>query len=169
MAELGWTKDSVRSDTLPLMLLVDAANVIQRGLEKRLSQLKLSVPQQRILTLVYFAKEKLTPSLLAALLLQEAHSVSGLLNRLEDRDLIARTRDRTDRRVVWVDLTTAGREVAEEATRIVHATALELDPVLRGPKSEAVLAVVSKARDRSFKIAGIREDVREKGLQRVWG
>ena len=67
-----------------------------------MSHLKLSVAQQRILALVYFAKENLTPSMLAALLLQETHSVSGLLNRLEDRDLITRTRDRQDRRVVWV-------------------------------------------------------------------
>ena len=38
--------------------------------------------------LVYFAKENLTPSMLAALLLQETHSVSGLLNGLEVRDLV---------------------------------------------------------------------------------
>jgi DNA-binding MarR family transcriptional regulator len=76
-------KAVVRKDTLPLMTLVDAANVAQRGLEKRLSHLQLSVAQQRILAMVYFAKEPLTPSMLAALLLQETHSVSGLLNRLE--------------------------------------------------------------------------------------
>ena len=166
MAKLN--KDTVRSETLPLMVLVDAANIVQRGLEKRLSHLKLSVPQQRILTLAYFAKEMLTPSMLAALLLQETHSVSGLLNRLEDRDLITRTRDRKDRRVVWVGLTPVGREVAEEATKIVQALASELDPVLRGPKSEEMLAVISQTRDAGFKIVGVREGVREKSLRRVW-
>src|SRR5215204_1389301 len=54
-------KDAIRTETLPLMTLVDAGNVAQRGLEKRLSHLKLSVAQQRILALVYFAKENLTP------------------------------------------------------------------------------------------------------------
>ena len=124
-------KDAIRTETLPLMTLVDAGNVAQRGLEKRLSSLKLSVAQQRILALVYFAKEALTPSMLAALLLQETHSVSGLLNRLEDRDLITRTRDRQDRRVVWVELTPEGRKVAEEAIDIVVNMSKELDPVLR--------------------------------------
>ena len=166
MAELS--KDTIRSETLPLMVLVDTANIIQRGLEKRLSHLKLSVAQQRILTLAYFAKEMLTPSMLSALLLQETHSVSGLLNRLEDRDLITRTRDRRDRRVVWVGLTPTGREVAEEAAKIVLAMAAELDPVLRGPKSEEMLAVVSQARDTGFKIAGVRESVRQEALRRVW-
>jgi DNA-binding MarR family transcriptional regulator len=150
------------------MTLVDAGNVAQRGLEKRLGQLKLSVAQQRILALVYFAKESLTPSMLAALLLQETHSVSGLLNRLEDRDLITRTRDRQDRRVVWVGLTPAGRKIAEESIDIVLGMSKELDVVLRGPKSNEVVEAVRQVRDMGFKIAGVREDVRREALRRVW-
>jgi len=161
-------KEAIRTETLPLMTLVDAGNVAQRGLEKRLSHLKLSVAQQRILALVYFAKERLTPSMLAALLLQETHSVSGLLNRLEDRDLITRTRDRQDRRVVWVELTASGRKIAEEAIGIVVSMSKELDPVLRGPKAVDMVEVVRKVRDQGFKIAGVREDVRREALRRVW-
>src|SRR3972149_4925495 len=112
------------------MTLVDAGNVAQRGLEKRLSHLKLSVAQQRILALVYFAKESLTPSMLAALLLQETHSVSGLLNRLEDRDLILRTRDRRDRRVVWVELTPEGRKVAEQAIEIAMSIVKDFNSIV---------------------------------------
>ena len=164
----GLDKERIRTETLPLMTLVDAGNVAQRALEKRLSHLNLSVAQQRILALVYFAKESLTPSMLAALLLQETHSVSGLLNRLEDRDLITRTRDRQDRRVVWVGLTESGRKMAEEAINIVVNMSKELDPVLRGPKSDEMVEVVRKVRDMGFKIAGVREDVRKEALRRVW-
>ena len=162
-------KDAIRIETLPLMTLIDAGNVAQRGLEKRLSHLKLSVAQQRILALVYFAKENLTPSMLAALLLQETHSVSGLLNRLEDRDLVTRTRDRQDRRVVWVGLTAAGRKVAEEAIDIAIDMSKDLEPVLKGPKSTEMVEVVRKVRDVGFKIAGVREDIRREALKRVWG
>jgi DNA-binding MarR family transcriptional regulator len=161
-------KDAIRTETLPLMTLVDAGNVAQRGLEKRLGHLKLSVAQQRILALVYFAKENLTPSMLAALLLQETHSVSGLLNRLEDRDLITRTRDRQDRRVVWVGLTDQGKKVAEEAIDIVVSMSKELDAVLRGPKSGDMVDDVRRVRDQGFKIAGVREDIRKEALRRVW-
>jgi len=164
----AFDKDAIRTETLPLMTLIDAGNVAQRGLEKRLAHLKLSVAQQRILALVYFAKESLTPSMLAALLLQETHSVSGLLNRLEDRELITRTRDRQDRRVVWVGLTPQGRKVAEEAINIVLAMSRELDPVLRGPKAPDMVDVVRKVRDQGFKIAGVREDIRREALRRVW-
>ena len=162
-------KDSIRSETLPLMTLIDAANIAQRGLEKRLSHLNLSVAQERILALVYFAKENLTPSMLAALLLQETHSVSGLLNRLEDRDLITRTRDRQDRRVVWVGLTGEGRKVAEEAISIVVGMSQEFDSELKGPKSTDMVEVVRGVRDHGFKIDGVREDVRREALKRVWG
>src|SRR5262249_26199449 len=160
-------KDAIRSETLPLMTLIDAANIAQRGLEKRLSHLNLSVAQERILALVYFAKESLTPSMLAALLLQETHSVSGLLNRLEDRDLITRTRDRQDRRVVWVGLTSEGRKVAEEAISIVVGMSSEFDSELKGPKSTDMVEVVRGVRDHGFKIAGVREDVRREALKRV--
>jgi DNA-binding MarR family transcriptional regulator len=162
-------KESVRKDTLPLMTLVDAANVAQRGLEKRLGHLRLSVAQQRILALVYFARESLTPSMLVGLLLQETHSVSGLLNRLEDRDLITRTRDRQDRRVVWVGLTPKGKEVAEEAIQISVDVAREFESVLSGPKTDELMDVVRQVRDLGFKIAGVREDVRREALKRVWG
>jgi len=162
-------KAAIRAETLPMMMMIDAANVAQRGLEKRLSHLKLSVAQQRILALVYFAEESLTPSMLAALLLQETHSVSGLLNRLEDRDLITRTRDRQDRRVVWVGLTAAGRKIAEEAIEIAVDMSREFAPALGGPKAADMIEVVRSVRDRGFKIAGVREDVRREALKRVWG
>ncbi len=150
-----------------MMMLVDAANIAQRALEKKLAHLKLSVAQQRILALVYYAKERLTPSMLAALLLQETHSVSGLLNRLEDRDLILRTRDRQDRRVVWVELTPAGKRVAEEAIDIALKMAQDFKPIITD-KRETV-DILRRARDLGFKMAGVKENVRREALRRVWG
>jgi DNA-binding MarR family transcriptional regulator len=165
----SFDRDAFHTETQPLNALVDAANVAQRGLEKRLSHLKLSVAQQRILTMVYLAKEQLTPSMLAALLLQETHSVSGLLNRLEDRKLITRSRDKHDRRVVWVGLTAEGRQVAEEAIEITDRVTKEFDSVLKTPEAGGVLDCVRRARDLGFRIAGVREDVRREALRRVWG
>jgi DNA-binding MarR family transcriptional regulator len=151
----------------PLATLIDAANIAQRGLEKRLGGLKLSVAQQRILANVYAAKESLTPSMLAAILLQETHSVSGLLNRLEDRELITRTRDRQDRRVVWVGLTPGGRKVAEESIRIFEQMAKEYGAVFSGSGAGALMDKVREARNIGFRIAGVREDVRNEALRRA--
>jgi len=62
-------KDVFQAETLVLTTISDAGNITQRALDKRLGPLKLSLPQQRILVLVYYASESLTPSLLAWLLL----------------------------------------------------------------------------------------------------
>jgi DNA-binding MarR family transcriptional regulator len=161
-------KDVVRTETLPLMVLIDAGNVFGRALEKRLLPLNLGVAQQRILAAVYLAQEHLTPSMLAALLLQETHSVSGLLNRLEDRDLITRTHDRTDRRVVRVGLTTAGREAAEQSLQILVALAPELTASL-GRSEKSFVTFLEQTRDAGSRIAGVPESTRQEALRRLWG
>jgi len=162
-------KDSIRDQTLELMDLVDAGNIAQRAMEKRLCQVGLSVAQQRILGLLYLARETLTPSMLATLLLQEMHSVSGLLNRLEDRDLITRTHDKRDRRVVWVGLTTKGRRLAKAAIDVVLAIAKELDPVFGAGRSHDGVGALRELRDMGFKVAGVNEKVRREALKRLWG
>ena len=161
-------KDAIREETLPLMTFIDAANMVQRGLGKRLSPLHLSAAQQRLLALLHLASESLTPSMLAALLVQESHSVSGLLNRLEDRDLITRSRDKGDRRVVWVGLTEEGRKLAQASIEIVLDLSQELAPVLRGPNASGMLTAVRAVRDVGFKMAGVDEETRKEGLRRVW-
>ena len=162
-------REAVKSEISPLTTLFDAANIAQRALEKRLSHLRLSVAQERILALAYYAKESLTPSMLASLLLQETHSVSGLLNRLEDRDLISRSRDKQDRRVVWVALTPKGRQVAEEAIEISLEMSNEFKDIFAVPEVDSLLAVLRRVRDRGFGIAGVRDEVRAEALRRVWG
>jgi DNA-binding MarR family transcriptional regulator len=119
-------KDVIRSETLPLMVMIDSGNVIERALEVRMLPLRLSVAQQRLMTAVYFAEGKLTPGLLSSLMLQEPHSISTLLNRLEDRGLVTRTHDRQDRRVAWVGLTDEGRRVSEEGLAIVRQFCQEI-------------------------------------------
>jgi len=162
-------KDVIHAETMPLMDLFDAGNIAQRAMEKRLSHLGLSVAQQRIITLVYLANESLTPSGLAALLLQETHSVSGLLNRLEDRELITRFRDKRDRRVVWVGLSGDGQTMAEKAIEVAREISRELAPVLSRARGNRAIEALRAARDIGFKIAGVKEEVRREALRRVWG
>ncbi len=161
-------KDVFQAETLVLTTISDAGNITQRALDKRLGPLKLSLPQQRILVLVYYASESLTPSLLAWLLLQERHSVSGLLNRLEDHDLISRRRDGQDRRVIWVELTPKGREIVEEAIDVVLDVARELRPIFDAPNGQVALDLLLEVQNRGSRIVGIREELRQEALRRVW-
>jgi DNA-binding MarR family transcriptional regulator len=158
-------KDAIRKETLPLMVLIDAGNVIERALEKRLLGLNLSVAQQRILTHVYSAEGKLTPGFLGGLLLQEPHSISGLLNRLEDRELVTRSRDRRDRRVVWVGLTEEGREIAKKAIEIVVQVSKDLSPYFADRKGQGALELVTRVRDHGIGLSGLHEEARDEALR----
>jgi len=118
-----------------LISIIEAGTIVERQLEIAMQPVAFSVAQLRLM-LAVAAEPGIGPSKLAATILQETHSVSGLLNRLEDRGLIDRRRNRTDRRVVNVHLTGPGRVVLDEArtligsasSRIIRALAKAPDP-----------------------------------------
>jgi DNA-binding MarR family transcriptional regulator len=142
--------------TGPLLLVVDAGNVAQRGIEKHLAHLELSFAQQRILTLVYFAEGSLTPTMLARRLLQETANVSSVLNRLEDRGLIGRIHDLKDRRMVRIALTQKGKEAAEEAVRASVAVSRELMGIMTGRVGGELTGLFCQVRDVGFRLTGER-------------
>jgi DNA-binding MarR family transcriptional regulator len=159
--------DDFQTETMVLTTISDAGNITQRALEKRLAPLKLSVAQQRLLALVYYATESLAPSMLASLLLQESHSVSGLLNRLDDRGLTTRSYDKEDRRVIWVGLTPEGRKIAEEAIQVLLDLVREFRPIFESPNAQVALNTLGEVENRGFRLVDIRDDVRQEALRRV--
>ncbi len=81
------------------------------------------------------------PSSLAAWMHMETHSVSGLLNRMEDAELIERRRGKVDRRVVMVYITPAGRMVGAKARAVFG----EVNAVVTESFGREGLAVLSAA------------------------
>jgi MarR family transcriptional regulator, organic hydroperoxide resistance regulator len=57
---------------------------------------------------------------LARLLYLHPSTVVGILDRLETRNLIERSRSKEDKRVVWVQLTDKGRELVESAPEVAQ-------------------------------------------------
>lgn len=111
------TRSSIEAGAPAFYALLDAANATVKLVDTRIGQVVkpnwLGTTCARLLLMVS-AHEGATPSEIARNLVQETHSVSGLLNRLEDANpsLIRRSRDRQDRRVVHVHLTGDGQRVA---------------------------------------------------------
>lgn len=128
--------------------LIDSGTVAERLLERQLLPLSISVPQYRTLELVAL-NPGITPSAIAGQLFQETHSVSGLLNRLEDRDLIERRRDHHDRRVVGVFITAAGAKLIESGREVIEGLDRELDNLVdRRTFSATYEALVQLGTDR---------------------
>lgn len=104
---------------------IDAGRAVERALEVRLHPLGIGVMQLRILELC--AVRPMKPTELAPALVQEVHSVSSMLGRLEDRGLVERTDDKSDRRVRWVSATDEGKRIADAAC----AMRVEVEATLR--------------------------------------
>jgi DNA-binding MarR family transcriptional regulator len=81
-------------------------------------------------------------------------TVVGILDRLEGKGLVRRTRSKGDRRVVEVDLTDLGKETLESAPEVAQGLLVNgLEPL---PERE--LACISDGMNRLVKILGVQEN-----------
>lgn len=147
--------------------IIEASAALTGRVDKALHPLGLQAATYRLLSHLREAernKERLTPSWIAGLLVQQTHSVSGLLNRLEDREppLVTRERDRYDRRVVWVELTPAGREILHLAEASYREIVDDFVAALMNCDVEHLAA--ERIRDAAIAISGFDDDRRATAL-----
>lgn len=93
---------------------------LQLAVSERLREVGLSVPQCDVLTTLTEA-EGISQQDLAKRLYVTKGNISGLLDRLEDADLVERRSTEADRRQYAIYLTARGREAAEKAIAVQHA------------------------------------------------
>lgn len=74
----------------------------------------VSAPQVACL-LALLDNGPVSPSQIAKLIMVESSTVTGIIDRLEQKGLVTRTRVSPDRRVITVELTDSGRRLAENA------------------------------------------------------
>ncbi len=75
---------------------------------------QISVPQLNCLVALY-ENGPLSLSGIARQVLVKSSTVTGIIDRLEQKDLVRRTRTSPDRRIVVVELTEAGETLARDA------------------------------------------------------
>ena len=91
--------------------LFRAYTVLERAREMELSRVGITLPQAAALYFLGTARETLTPTKLARLTYKEPHTISGLLNRMEEQGLIKKTKDLKRKNLVRVSLTKKGEEL----------------------------------------------------------
>lgn len=67
-----------------------------------------------------FQHDKVTPSQMAQALGVGRSSITALVNRLVDRNMIKRERNKDDRRIVYLDLTDKGMHVVKETEEKIY-------------------------------------------------
>lgn len=94
--------------------LAQLSFVVQQNLQRRSADHDLSMIQTRLLGVL--RDRRPTMKELAALLDLDKSSISGLVDRAEQRGLVTRSPDDTDRRAMRVSLSEAGRTVVADVT-----------------------------------------------------
>ena len=87
-----------------------AAKVVERAREIELSRVNVSLIQAMVLYALKLSPEPLTPSRLARMLCREPHSMSALIDRMEQPGLIEKKHDLSRKNLVRVVLTAEGEE-----------------------------------------------------------
>lgn len=85
-------------------------------------------------------------------------NATGIINRLEERGLVARRDDPSDRRVVLVEMTEHGRRLIEEMEAGRRERMARLIATLDAPQQERLLQSVADLRDAAIRIAKSEEE-----------
>lgn len=104
-------EDRVQSCLIALRRILRATEFNARALARATG---LTVPQLIVLEIVA-ATDRISPKEIASRAGVGQATATSLVDKLEARGLVARTRGLRDRRVVWVAVTTAGREMLTSA------------------------------------------------------
>ena len=121
--------------------LARASHLVTSTLHEQLAKFGVSVATWRILTAVLDQERNITE--IGQLVLMKQSALSRALDRLEKDGLIARRRNDTERRVVYVRLTASGRKLAET----LRSAASFHERSLRGLFSSADLRQLSHLLD----------------------
>ena len=92
-------------------------NIMQKNLTKTLRQHDLNHSQHLVLLVLRYAEfsgRDVISTDIAYLLGLEKHSITTVVDKLVHRDLVERKRSTDDRRVIHLELTLAGRDLAAE-------------------------------------------------------
>jgi len=90
--------------------LFQTFNALERARELELGKVGLTTAEAAVLFALKTAKEPTTPAKLARWLYREAHTMSGLLNRMEKDGLVKKSKDLEAKNQIRVSLTEKGEE-----------------------------------------------------------
>ena len=107
-------RSNVHQETLDTWLLLQQGYLLTyKAIDQALAKARVSYAQASVLIALSRAGAPLPLSRLARTLVQEAQSITSLVDRLEARGLVRRVPDQRDRRVIKVSLTADGERLLD--------------------------------------------------------
>ncbi|MDJ0668588.1 MAG: MarR family winged helix-turn-helix transcriptional regulator [Desulfobacterales bacterium] len=126
-----------------LIALRQIIRAIDLRSKRLVKQFGLTGPQLLILQEIARADEITASELAKSISLSQA-TVTGILERLEKRNLITRRRSNSDRRRVKVSVTTTGRQLLEAAPPLMQESFIEQFDRLRNWEQHMILSTLQR-------------------------
>ena len=101
---------------------MQVADIIVKVRERELLPQNLSATAAEILFLVNAMGKDVTPAKITRMMLREAHSVCGILKRMEAHGLIKRTKNMERKNLIRVTLTARGEKALDRAMKLDGTT-----------------------------------------------
>ena len=134
-----------------------AAISLDRAVDTRLRPLRLNSAQgAALLALAEHGPQRM--SHLARFLLQQTQTTTDLVDRLERRGLVQRVRHETDRRVVLVEVTEAGRALLDAISEAFGSVAQEAFGVVPEASLVELTGTMRRVRDVAAQAGGVPGD-----------
>ncbi|TFH43517.1 MAG: MarR family transcriptional regulator [Chrysiogenales bacterium] len=114
-------QDQIRQIIYQIRRLMQAGYQYTKELNKNY---QVSAPQLNCLIALY-EKGPLPPSQIARQIMVNSSTLTGVIDRLEFKGFVTRTRNSPDRRVITIELTEAGKTLAQNAPPPIQKTIVD--------------------------------------------
>jgi len=99
------------------VLLSQAADAMLRARQKELDRYGISAVQAAALFIIQAIGDRATPAEITRWLLREPHTITELLNRMENEGLVTKTKDLERKNLVRVSITDKGHQAYQQSTK----------------------------------------------------
>ena len=140
------------------LLLFQAQAALFKLTERALLASGLSAPQMMFLGMLYWDGRALVPRRMRNTLVQEAQSLTGIIDGLEEKGLATRLKHPKDRRKIRVQITPKGRKKYEEAAVSTDRTADTYFKALTAAERTRLRTALMKLRSGAYPLLHLRHD-----------
>ena len=130
-------------------LVYAVSAIMRKASDRALAPWGVSVAQAPVLVILLEAGHPITISEVARRLYLETPSITTMVDRLADRGLVERLKDRKDRRKTLVQLTKEGKRLVESIREPGDQLQEEMFGVLGRRERETLRTILQKLRDRN--------------------
>jgi DNA-binding MarR family transcriptional regulator len=133
-------QDQIKEVVYLIQRLYQAKEHYTKELEKKY---QVSVPQLHCLMTLY-EEEPISPSNIAKLMMINSSTVTGIIDRLEQKGLVERSRNYRDRRVINICMTENGKLFIQKAPSPIHQKILDGLKNLSNGEREQIIESLTK-------------------------